>query len=348
MKVAVVGAGVVGLATTAALLDGDVEVVCFERLAPMAERSAGDSRIFRLAHRNAELVDLARRARQLYADWERQSNEELINPVGVVISGNGTSVWSKAMTAAGVTHLDVGPDSELLRLPTRKIPAESMIDPAGGVLRVARIGAFLTSRCQVALRSEHVYALQDDDAAGVIVHTSASHERFDAVILCAGATTASLAVQVGLYPPIDLAHHVRFTFRVRPEAPDRMQCWICRSDDGLHSYQQSSAPGQWAVGVEVDSADAAWEVGRVKATQTARDVATSYVRSTLDAIDPEVIDEVYCAVNPSLDDGVQFLRNGRVLAVYGENLFKFAPLIGLRLADAVVQDSLPETMGTPC
>jgi sarcosine oxidase len=58
-----------------------------------------------------------------------------------------------------------------------------------------------------------------------------------------------------------------------------------------------------------------------------------------------VIERLYCTHNPDLGDGVQFLRNGPVVAVYGENLFKFAPLIGHRLADAAIDGSLPAQMG---
>jgi sarcosine oxidase len=345
MSVAVVGAGVVGLAATAALLEHGVRAVCFERLAPMAERSAGESRIFRLAHRDPELVDLAQQSRRLFADWEAKADEELIDPVGVVVSGEGTHVWSAAMSAAGAVHQEVGPDSELLRLPTRKIHSESVIDPYGGVLRVARIGAFLTSRCHSAIRLEHVYAVEDGPD-GVVVRTNSSQDRYDAVILCAGAWTAPLAVQAGLHPPSALAHHARFTYRVRPHGPTRPQCWISTSGEGLGTYQHTNAPGQWAVGAHIDPTLTAWEVGAEKATQTARDITTSYVRATLDTVDPEPIAQLYCTVIPDLGDGVQFLRNGRVLAVYGENLFKFAPLIGNRLAEATIDGSAPVPMGS--
>ena len=71
MRVAVVGAGVVGLSTTAALLERGADVVCFERAGgPMTERSAGSSRIFRLAHGDPELVALARTARAGFERWQ--------------------------------------------------------------------------------------------------------------------------------------------------------------------------------------------------------------------------------------------------------------------------------------
>jgi len=346
MRIAVVGAGVIGLATTAALLERGADVACFERLVPMGERSAGESRIFRLAHRDAELVDLAARARHLFTGWEGQANEELIDQVGTVVSGEGAHLWSAAMSAAGAVHLDVGPGSELLRLPTRQSPAESVIDPEGGVIRVDRVRAFLVSCCKPVIRIEQVEAL-DVTADGVIVRTSSSQDRFDAVVLCAGAGTAALAAQAGFHPPSALAHHARFTYRVRPQRQARMQCWLTTSDDGFGTYQHASAPGQWSVGAHLDPAEVAWEVGAEQAMRTSQEATTAYVRSTLDAVAPEVIDRLYCTVNPGLGDGVQFLRNGPVLAAFGENLFKLSPLIGLRLAEAAMDDSLPAPMGQP-
>ncbi|MFD1046787.1 FAD-dependent oxidoreductase, partial [Kibdelosporangium lantanae] len=56
MLVAIVGAGVVGLAVARALLRRGHEVVCFEAGTPMGARSVGDSRIFRYAHTDPVLV----------------------------------------------------------------------------------------------------------------------------------------------------------------------------------------------------------------------------------------------------------------------------------------------------
>jgi sarcosine oxidase len=338
---------VVGLATTAALLERGQSVICFERSAPMTERSAGRSRIFRLAHREADLVDLAVQARRRYGEWEQASGQELIDPVGAVISGAEAPLWSAAMAAAGVLHHDVGPDSHRLRLPTRVIPAESVIDPAGGVLRVDRIGAFLAARCRSAIRGEQVYAL-DDEADAVVVRAGGgrgqaggTQDRFDVVVLCAGAGTAPLAAQVGLYPPIALAHHARFTYRMRSAAEGPFQAWLTTSPDGFGSYQHSNAAGQWAVGLHLEPEQVAWPVGAETATATSRELTTAYVRDTVDDVVPEVIDELYCTMNPELGDGIHYLRRGRVLAVHGENLFKFAPLIGERLAVAALAGSLP-------
>jgi sarcosine oxidase len=73
-------AGVVGLATTVAVLRRGVDVTCFERTgAPMTERSAGSSRIFRLAHGTPELVQVAQAARAGYDRWSADAG----TPAGV-------------------------------------------------------------------------------------------------------------------------------------------------------------------------------------------------------------------------------------------------------------------------
>jgi sarcosine oxidase len=44
---------------------------------------------------------------------------------------------------------------------------------------------------------------------------------------------------------------------------------------------------------------------------------------------------------PNLGDGVEFRRNGPILAVYGDNLMKFAPVLGEALAEAAVSGRTP-------
>ena len=59
MRVAVVGAGIVGLSTAAALSDRGASVTVFERGVPGDGQSGGSGRIFRHAHDDPRLVELA-------------------------------------------------------------------------------------------------------------------------------------------------------------------------------------------------------------------------------------------------------------------------------------------------
>jgi sarcosine oxidase len=338
VRVAVVGAGVVGLSTTAALLERGIDVVCYEQAGePMAQRSAGSSRIFRLAHAMPDLVRLAGIARAGFGRWEKASGTSLIGPSGCVISGEQEPVWAAAMAAAGAAHEVVDGASDSLRIPARTPPSEALLDPAGGVIDVDAVRAHLTELTRGAVLRAQVYALEDS-RAGATVWSPAGEARFDAVVLAAGAGTSPLAAQVGIYTPPALAHHVRFTFPF--DSSVAWQCWIDTPSTDLATYQHQTGPGSWAVGGHLDPALTAWEVGREAATAASRDAVLGYTRRHL-GVEPRIVDSLYCVTTPGLGDGFEFRRNGPILAVYGENLFKFAPLLGDVLAGACVDGSTP-------
>ncbi|MEV4348752.1 FAD-dependent oxidoreductase [Actinoplanes sp. NPDC049596] len=339
MKVAVVGGGVVGLSVTAALQRHGVGVWCYEAGEPMGERSAGDTRIFRLAHAYPDMVELAARSRELFADWSGRAGTQFVDEVGTVVSGPEAPKWAEAM--AGVDHELVEPGSPLLRLPATTFAGPALVDPAGGVIRVDRIRAHLTRETQGRLRRAHVDAVEEV-AGGVRVRAAGDVETFDAVLICAGAGTPALAAQAGIEISSALEHHLRVSFPIRPGAPEPLQCWIA-SESG--TYQHLAAPGTWAVGGDVDAALVAWDGGRAAAERASVDFLTAYVTEHLPFVEPRPVGRVYCTHDPALGDGLQFVRNGRVLVTYGENLMKFAPLLGEMLARACADGSTPADAG---
>lgn len=327
MRIAVVGAGVVGLATAAALVRDGVEVVCFERSAAvMGERSAGSSRIFRLAHVDADLVRLADRARVGFARWEA------VAPVGCVVSGVDAADRARAMAAAGVPH-ELRDTAEDLGLPVAgPVTGPVLVDPSGGVVDVDAVRTLL-----VGMTGHTVVHEEVESVAGAVRAAGASHA-FDAVVLAAGAGTAALAAEVGIDLPSALEHHIRFTFPLAEGPPP--PAWIDVPPTGLSTYQHRSGPGRWSVGATVDAAAVAWEVGPDAATRASREAVVGYARERLTVV-PEVVETLYCTPAPHTGDGITFARNGPVLAVWGENLMKFAPALGDALAAAAVDGSTP-------
>lgn len=339
MKVAVVGAGVVGLSATACLGRAGVDVVCFERsVAVMGARSAGSSRIFRLAHAEPDLVRLAMSAQEGFARWAAEADAPMVDRSGCVISGVDVVDRAAAMDAAGARYEIVDAPSPRVRLPAVAAPSPVLVDPAGGVLDVDALRALLLTQAGHVVVHEPVYALDCDVAGGARVWSPSGGSRYDAVVIAAGAGTSALAAQAGIYTPPSLVHHVRFTFPI--EDSSRWQAWIDSPVEGMGTYQHRSGPGQWSIGGSVDPVLTAWEVGRDEATAASREAVLDYVRERL-RVQPTILDSLYCTHVPNMGDGIKFRRNGPVLAVYGENLMKFAPVLGEALAAASVDGATP-------
>jgi sarcosine oxidase len=335
VRIAVVGGGVVGLATAAGLVRRGVEVACFERSTVMGERSAGSSRIFRLAHVDADLVRLADRARAGFARW----GAGMVDPVGCVVSGGDAAERARAMAAAGAAH-ELRDDADELGLPVAgPVAGPVLVDPAGGVVDVDAVRALLVATAGHTVVRAEVDGVTPttSDAGGADVRVGGVPRRFDAVVLAAGAGTAALAADVGVDLPSALQHHARFTFAL----PDRPRpAWIDAPPTGLRTYQHRSGPGRWSVGGTVDAAAVAWEVGPQEATRASREAVLRFARERLTVV-PEVVETLYCTHAPDTGDGITFARSGAVLAVWGENLMKFVPVLGDALAAAAVDGSTP-------
>ena len=323
-----VGGGVVGLATAASLVRRGVEVVCFERSTVMGERSAGSSRIFRLAHVDADLVRLADRARAGFARW----GAGIVDPVGCVVSGGDAAQRASAMAAVGVAH-ELRDTADGLGLPVSgPVAAPVLLDPAGGVVDVDAV-----RRRLIELAGHAVVHAEVERVDGAAVRVGGATPAFDAVVLAAGAGTAALAAEVGIDLPSALQHHARFTF---PLDGGPRPAWIDAPAAGLRTYQHRSGPGRWSVGGTVDAAAVAWAVGPEEATRASRAAVLRFARERLTVV-PEVVETLYCTHAPDTGDGITFARSGAVLAVWGENLMKFAPVLGDALAAAAVDGSTP-------
>jgi len=343
MRTAVVGAGVVGLSTAYALLRHGSEATVFETGAPMAARSAGSSRIFRLAHGDSGLVAYAAAAAGLWADWTHRAGNRLVGQQTTVLTGPAAPDWATAMADAGVDHTLVDEVDPALGLPVSTLPGPALIDPAGGVIDAPATGRFLRAAIGNRVRQEHIYRIEPHDDWVTVYGSGGVHE-VDRVVVAAGRGSMELASQVDLYLPTELAHHVRFTFRLKD--PDAVPpCWLDGTQSwrsGISSYQHLSAPGLWSIGLNLPPEDEEWERGRDEVVEGSRELARAYVREALVGVGDEIVEEVYCDSPASLGDGVHVATTGPVTVVWGANLFKHAPAIGQTLANAAVSDTSPQ------
>jgi len=347
----VVGAGIVGLATTCELLQHGLEVRCYEAAAPMGARSGGDTRIFRLAHADPLLVELAMRSRRGWDGWEQAAGAEFIGHEGTIVSGPSAQEWAWAMEEAGAPFelVEGGPLRD--RLPARSAVGPFLHDSAGGVIQARQIGKFLHERARGVLVPARVQRIEPGEN-GAWLLSDAGRWRCDSVVIAAGEGTAPLAAAAGVDVPGSLLHHARFTFTLRdPEASPA--CWLDRSEAwraGFTTYSHAiGEQGRWTIGGSLDESDTRWDLGAATVIERSRTVVTRYVREYLDGVVPEVIDILYCnhTASPASGDGFGAARNGAVFAVWGDNLFKMAPLLGALLAQTARTLTIPPPLAQP-
>jgi sarcosine oxidase len=98
------------------------------------------------------------------------------------------------------------------------------------------------------------------------------------------------------------------------------------------------------VGGQLPDRDTDWRLGRDEVSERTRRVLTGYVEDYVTDCEPRVVDTIYCNVTSGLGDGVGSARCGPVLAVWGDNLFKLAPMLGRVVSAAAVDGTLPQTL----
>ena len=107
---------------------------------------------------------------------------------------------------------------------------------------------------------------------------------------------------------------------------------------GVTLSQHRFGDDRWTIRVHEDMP---WTAGREQAVARAREVAVAYVNEVLYGVGPEVIETTCGTVIPGLADGIHLGREGPVTAIWGNDLFGFAPGIGEAVAAAVVRDEEP-------
>jgi len=326
MNVAIVGAGICGLAAAYELQRRGARVTVYEAEAVGAGQSIGLARIFRIAHAQPELCALALEARKGWRAWEREFGEHLLGEEGLVVVGGdsataagsesaaaggesaatggesaatdsagaaagGEPPHAAAMRAAGAPVEPLGADAVRERLPFFGYDwGGGILDPLAGSLRIRRALDALAARVDVERRT--VTDLSTLDA--------------DAVLVCAGLGTHALVPELDFQLTYD--PHIRVTYELGASAP-------CVISPELYGCALGST-GRYAIGMHDQSTHAAVDlvpVGRV---------------------------ECVSPYAPWLDahgDGFLALRHGRVTAFTGSNLMKFGPLIGERLAESVLR-----------
>ncbi|WP_293785371.1 FAD-binding oxidoreductase [uncultured Aeromicrobium sp.] len=347
-NIAVVGAGILGLATAFDLQRRGAQVTLYETGQPGQGQSAGQSRIFRHAHADPRLVDYAVTARRIWREWSELLGRDLIAPDGAVAIG------PKVVDQHRLLDDHPGVDARLLdgdelrkRLPVlTDYDGAAMLDAGGGSIATVTTIAVLSERLRDALVRDHVLSVRQAGVQDVEVRTGTGLRHHDAVVICAGRGTPSLARGLGISLPVEHGAHVRVSFRPRTSVRSlaTLQDTSGRfSETGVYA---AAAEDRSRYGVGLAETVPVGEDGTMLAPEGLGEHVrrvVAYVDRALPGLDPQPLDYVHCWVTrlPWGDDGVAVWKTDDVVLIAGHNLFKHAPALGRDLAAAVLDGEVP-------
>ena len=314
MRVAVVGAGIVGLATAYELSRRGADVTVYERGVPGAGQSGGESRIFRHAHDDPRLVALAVESRERWREWEERLGVELVAPVGVVALGPAVERRLELLREAGVRARMADAAGEL---PILAPAGPALLDEDGGVIRTTAAVRALVAALGDAIVADEVVEL----APSGEVRAGGAVATYDRVVVCAGRDTAILAAGAGLELPVRVSTHTRHAYPVREPAP------LASLLDGEHGAYGDVLPGNTRYAIGLDDTDPA-----------------RYVAERLPGLEPRAVETRTCWVTelPWGHDAFAVWETGVLRFIAGSNLFKHAPALGHRLAADELAELRPD------
>ncbi|MBN8866907.1 MAG: FAD-binding oxidoreductase [Solirubrobacterales bacterium] len=361
-QVAVIGAGVVGLATAWALERRGLHCSVFEQGAPGGGQSAGESRIFRHAHRDPRQFELALRARRDWRDWEEAFGVQLISPDGSMVLGeDAVSRLERYADEPGIEVRELTPEEirEVLP-PMDRFDGPAMIDETAGAIRTRLALANLIRAVGTNLIPERVEAVLPRITGGVEVVTENGSRTFDSAVVCAGRGTSFLAEASGVPIPVTDRAHVRLCFPVDGAGRERrLACFQDSSgfwgeDAGYGSAVRGNR--EYTVGLAVSASMDATAADSLD-DLTARTL--DYARRAMPGLSPWPAQALHCWVTelPWAPDGLAIWQSADTFFVAGHNLFKLAPVLGRALARSVAsgevepgfrpEDRLGASIGEP-
>ena len=299
-RVAVVGAGVMGLAAGRALAQRGEDVTIYEQFQLGTERgsSYGASRIFRLSYLEDRWVALAQRAYELWQELERESGARLIKLNGLLDAAQRFSIaYDRPLVFSSDAGISLAAEA--------RRAFEASARAAGAEIR------------------EHtrVDNLDDVDA--------------DVVVVTAGGWAPKLLADAGIELPATPTRETVSYFalpddRVVPSVIDELDAY-----EG-HSFYALEAPGVGLkAGLHQSGAPTDPDAKRIGLNNP--EAIAAWVARHFPFVDSTPVGAETCMYTTTSDDRFVLERHGRIVvgsACSGHG-FKFAPAVGELVAELV-------------
>ena len=335
VEVAVVGAGIAGLATARALAGEGRDVVVLEQFQLGHDRgsSHGATRIFRLAYPEAEWVRLAQAALVGWRELERDSGLELVSLVGLVELVRDLAESSQqALASCGI---------ECRVLAAREAQAEfslrvpdgftALLQPDAGIVYAAR--AHEAFRAGLTI-DEGIRVTGIADLGGVVrVETSAGPLQASAVVVTAGPWARPLLQTARIDLRVRPTRETVAYFELRTPEPMPAVAEF-QTDAHRHAFYALHDPHHGLkAGLNGSGGPADPDKNEDPDPGIVEQIA-DWVSMRFPLERPDPVRAETCLYTNTPDESFVLERHGRIVvgsACSGHG-FKFAPVVGRRLA----------------
>lgn len=361
-SVAVIGGGVMGLASAVELTVRGYAVEVFEALEVANNRggSGGTGRIFRLTYPEPEAVRALTKTAALWSRLEACVGESLRSPIGGIDYGDDKLI---ASFASALARSDV--PFELLEQtaaeaiwPGLKLSGRVLFQRDGALIHSERVLAALVAylqSAQVPVSQQTIISGLTLSADGVELVAGGERRAFAQAVVCAGGGTNALCKGIVKLPPVRITQEFTLTFDCEPAGePLPIACDYRRPPIPGDSYfWLANAPGRMKVGafstgLEIDYANP----GSQECPSVLAELLERYARETFTSGAPlENAEIAPCTYDYSPDEWF-FAGSGgegRVIAVGGfsGHGFKFAPCVAEAVANAIASRGAQMPAGLP-
>lgn len=337
VEVVVVGAGVMGLAAARAAAAAGRAVVVLERAEIGHQRgsSHGSARVFRVAYPDPAFVRMGLDAAERWAALSEEAGHELIRHVPAVSVGEGLDGLAGSMRAGGATIETVDARDAVERFPALRLDGHerAIIEAGAGVIAADRAReAFRAGAARLGAIIRETTTVTEVRIAGdaAIVRTDEGEVRARAAIVTAGPWAKGLLAGAGIdLPTWCRVETVGFFDGPADEVPIVLE-WGEPAITYLLPTPEGHLKGaEHLVGPTRDPDDQGGpdpdSVARVGAWLTAR----------VDGAGPSALWAETCPYTMTEDESFILERHGPIVvgSACSGHAFKFAPLIGARLAE---------------
>lgn len=347
-EVVVVGAGIIGMSTALALIDRGVDVICVEQGLPGSGQSKGVVRNFRHYHSSIEMIKLAGLARHGWKLWEVRFNRPLLKEVGLITLSKRSQHIAEMLRQCMVPVTLNQTGGLIGGLPTHRLwDTPMVVDEAAGPISAGAAIDMLYGALTNWIMNASVLAVQSYESH-VEIATTEGIIRTNRVIVCAGTQTDRIALSAGIKINITRALHARPCYLIDdPFRDSELSAFVDESNLFGPSVYGAPAPDgrHYVVGLAGVGDDTPMQVRSseysVDLNAVDSDIlrVNNYVQAAFTGVDHHPISTRLCtttALSGEDGDAIACYKRDRLSFLVGNNLFKFAPLLGPELADAAI------------